>query len=54
MSDITETEKAKIKLRKNLEKEKKTRTKTEGLLKEKRMELHETIYNLNNTIGLPI
>jgi PAS domain S-box-containing protein len=49
MSDITETEKAKIKLRKNLEKEKKTRTKTEGLLKEKRIELHETIYNLNNT-----
>jgi PAS domain S-box-containing protein len=49
MSDITEAEKAKIKLRKNLEKEKKARTKTEGLLKEKRIELQETIYNLNST-----
>ena len=48
MTDITETEKAKIKLKKNLEKEKKVRTKTEGLLKEKRVELHETIYNLNS------
>ncbi|WP_415375630.1 PAS domain S-box protein [Patiriisocius sp. Uisw_017] len=49
MTDITETEKAKIKLIKNLEKEKKARTKTEGLLKEKRVELQKTIYNLNST-----
>jgi PAS domain S-box-containing protein len=48
MTDITETEKTKIKLKKNIEKEKKVRTKTEGLLKEKRVELHETIYNLNS------
>ncbi|MFT4780737.1 MAG: PAS domain S-box-containing protein, partial [Pseudohongiellaceae bacterium] len=48
MTHITETEKAKIKLRKNLEKEKKVRTKTEGLLKEKRVELQKTIYNLNS------
>jgi PAS domain S-box-containing protein len=48
MTDITETEKAKSKLRKNLEKEKKVRTKTEGLLKEKRVELQKTIYNLNS------
>ncbi|MFT7049673.1 MAG: PAS domain S-box-containing protein, partial [Psychroserpens sp.] len=47
MTDITEAEKAKSKLRKNLENEKKVRTKTEGLLKEKRVQLQKTIYNLN-------
>jgi PAS domain S-box-containing protein len=48
MTDITEAEKAKSKLRKNLENEKKVRTKTEGLLKEKRVQLQKTIYNLNS------
>jgi PAS domain S-box-containing protein len=47
MSDITEAEKAKIKLKKNLKKEQKERAKTEHLLKEKRVELQENIYNLN-------
>ncbi|AFU68391.1 bacteriophytochrome-like histidine kinase sensor with PAS domains [Psychroflexus torquis ATCC 700755] len=48
MSDITEAEKAKIELKKNLKKEQKERSKTEYLLKEKRVELQENIYNLNS------
>ena len=47
MSDITITEKAEIKLKNRLEKEKEARVKTERLLKEKRVELQKTIYNLN-------
>jgi len=48
MSDITKTEKVKRELKINLEKEQKERAKTEHLLKEKRAELHDTIYNLNS------